>query len=131
MRDSLIKNSFLHLEVAFGVFVELVIGLVRIKIVEAAQSKEMPVSRIDKSPNTPEERYNDLQGSPVPGNPVQFLHNFDDIIEMLDGVIYIYIIEFVVIKGVRKDIQVMNDIGICLLRDIHTDSARSLAFAAT
>jgi hypothetical protein len=60
-------------------------------------------------------------------NPVKFFHHIEEVVEMLDNIVADNLVEVIVGKGVRKPVEIVNDVG--LRARIHIDADRTWMFA--
>ena len=89
------------------------------------------MGRVNACPFGPEIGHIDVDQPIGPADPMQFLHHPDKVVEVLNHIVRQDFPEDVVGKGVWKNIQVMDNVGITPRIDIHPNGARTLPVAAS
>jgi len=84
----------------------------RPEIGKGIDSKKMNMRGVDERPLRAEIRNDHLDYSAGSGDPLEFLRNPDDVIEMLYNIVRINLIKAGIRKRVGKYIQIVNNIGI-------------------
>jgi len=74
------------------------------------QPKKMFMRRVRVSVSIREERNNDSDEGRRLRDTVKLLHYLHDIVEVFDDVITIDFIEIILRKGIRKPVEIVNDI---------------------
>jgi hypothetical protein len=72
-----------------------------------------------------------LDSPPRLRDPVQLVNEAKDVRDMLDNVATDNFVKFIVTKRIRKDSQIMNDIGLCARVCIHADCAGKFILPAS